>query len=48
MSRNALIEQKLSAEAAFPSAVATPDDRPGWMVNLTNDGWFGISTGPYP
>jgi apolipoprotein N-acyltransferase len=34
-------------EAAFPSAIGTPDDRPGWMVNLTNDGWFGISTGPY-
>jgi apolipoprotein N-acyltransferase len=34
-------------EAIFPDAVANRDDRPGWIVNLTNDGWFGISTGPY-
>jgi apolipoprotein N-acyltransferase len=34
-------------EAIFPDTVAARDDRPGWIVNLTNDGWFGISTGPY-
>jgi apolipoprotein N-acyltransferase len=34
-------------EAIFPGDLATHDQRPGWIVNLTNDGWFGISTGPY-
>ena len=34
-------------EAIFPGTVAERDERPGWIVNLTNDGWFGISTGPY-
>jgi apolipoprotein N-acyltransferase len=34
-------------EAIFPDAIGARDDRPGWIINLTNDGWFGISSGPY-
>ncbi len=32
-------------EAIFPS-LAGRDVRPGWLLNLTNDGWFGNLTGP--
>lgn len=34
-------------EAIFPGKLTDGDERPGWIVNLTNDGWFGMSTGPY-
>ena len=34
-------------EAIFPGRAAGDDGRPGWLLNLTNDAWFGTSTGPY-
>lgn len=34
-------------EVIFPGHVASDHDRPEWLVNLTNDGWFGVSSGPY-
>ena len=34
-------------EVIFAADVVDPADRAGWLLNLTNDGWFGISTGPH-
>jgi apolipoprotein N-acyltransferase len=34
-------------EAIFPDHFIDPQNRPGWLINVTNDGWFGNSTGPY-
>lgn len=33
-------------EVIFSSGVVGAE-RPGWMVNVTNDAWFGSSAGPY-
>ncbi|KAB2833243.1 MAG: apolipoprotein N-acyltransferase, partial [Caedimonadaceae bacterium] len=35
-------------EVIFPSAVInTAQERPKWMLNVTNDAWYGNTSGPY-
>jgi len=34
-------------EVVFPGAIVPGGERPAAIVNLTNDGWFGDSTGPH-
>lgn len=34
-------------EVIFPGQVIDRENRPDWILNLTNDGWYGVSAGPY-
>lgn len=34
-------------EAIFPNEVTDKNRRPDWLINVTNDAWYGNSTGPY-
>ncbi len=33
-------------EVIFPGSVVDPADRPAWLLNVTNDAWFGDTSGP--
>jgi apolipoprotein N-acyltransferase len=34
-------------EAIFPGGLRAPEGRPEWLVQITNDAWFGQASGPY-
>ncbi|MFC3050319.1 apolipoprotein N-acyltransferase [Kordiimonas pumila] len=34
-------------ESLFSGHVIRLDDRPEWLLNISNDGWFGMTEGPY-
>lgn len=40
------VAMQICYEAIFPDVLMT-SDRPDWILNVTNDGWFGNSAGPY-
>lgn len=41
------VEMLICYEASFPEEVVQGAKRPGLMINLTNDAWFGATSGPY-
>ena len=34
-------------EVIFPHAIVDEDHRPDWLLDVTNDAWFGLTAGPY-
>ncbi|PCI62740.1 MAG: apolipoprotein N-acyltransferase [Kordiimonadales bacterium] len=34
-------------ESIFPGEVFAPGERPQWILNISNDAWFGLTSGPY-
>ena len=42
-----LMRPLICYEIIFPDEVGDTPTRPGWLLNVTNDAWFGTSAGPY-
>ena len=42
-----LVGPLICFEAIFPGDVIDESRRPEWLLNLTNDAWYGNSAGPY-
>jgi apolipoprotein N-acyltransferase len=42
-----LIGPLICYEAIFPGTLVQGTERPGLFINVTNDGWFGDTTGPH-
>ena len=42
-----LVGPLICFEVIFPGSVVDKTKRPQWLLNLTNDAWYGNSTGPY-
>lgn len=34
-------------EIIFPHNILNQKNKPDWIINITNDGWYGISSGPF-
>ncbi len=42
-----LLSPLICYEIIFPLGVARTDVRPEWLLNLTNDAWYGMTQGPH-
>ncbi len=43
----ATVQPLICFEIIFPGSVVPDGTRPDWLLNLTNDAWYGDSIGPY-